>query len=235
MSEALKRMNLCFDLDGPIIDVCDRYYRAYLESLAGSEIKSEQILKKEDFWKLKQNRVSDLEISILSGQNIQDSKNSGDLRKALSFKTDYLALDKIFDDVYKTFDYLKSQSINFFIVTLRRRSQLDYAIKQFKLNKYLSNEKFFSRTDDQKSQNDIQEKYLLFASAINLLSLNPIETWMIGDSETDIHSARLVRFGKIISITRGIRSKEQLAVLRPDYLVSNLSEVVDLTMSVKAR
>lgn len=227
-------MNLCFDLDGPIIDVCDRYYRAYLESLTGADVKPEQILRKEDFWKLKQNRVSDLEISVLSGQSIQDSKSSGELRKALSFKSEYLALDKIFNDVYKTIDFLKLQTIPFLIVTLRRKSQLDYAIKQFKLNKYLVNERFFSRTDDQKSQNDIHEKYLLLASAINSLSLNPHDTWMIGDSETDIHSARLARFGKIVSISRGIRSKEQLTVLKPDYIVNNLSEVVDLILSAKA-
>ena len=227
-------MNLCFDLDGPIIDVCDRYYRAYLESLTGADVKSEQILRKEDFWKLKQNRVSDLEISVLSGQSIQDSKKSGELRKALSFKSEYLALDKVFDDVYKTFDSLKSKYIIFLIVTLRRKSQLDYAIKQFKLNKYLNNERFFSRTDDQKSQNDIHEKYFLLADAINKLGLSPHETWMIGDSETDIHAARLAKFGKTISIPRGVRSKEQLAVLRPDYIVNDLGEVVDLILSVKA-
>ena len=225
-------MDLCFDLDGPIIDVRDRYYRAYLESLTGSDISQEQILSKEVFWRLKQNKVGDFEISLLSGQNIQDSKKSADLRKALSFKSEYLSLDKIFEDVYKTFDYLQSQKIDFFVVTLRRKSQLEYAIKQFKLAKYLPASRLFSRSDDQKTQNEIQDKYMMLVDAINRLELNPLETWMVGDSETDIHSARLARLGKTISIIRGIRSKEQLEILKPDFVVNNLSEVMSCLLSV---
>ena len=221
-------MNLCFDFDGPIIDVTDRYYRAYLESLKDTSIHKAQILSKEIFWKLKQSRITDFEIGILSGLSINESKKSAELRKDLSFVQEYLALDKLFDDVYKTFDYLKSNNMIFFIVTLRRKKQLLYAIKQFKLEKYLSNENLFSINDDHKIQNDIQEKYILLVSAINKLGLNSNDTWIIGDSDTDIHAGRLAKYGKVIGIHRGIRSKEQLEILKPDYLVSNLSEITNL-------
>ena len=226
-------MNLAFDFDGPIIDVRDRYYRAYLESLVNTSISEEQVLNKDDFWKLKQNRISDLEIGILSGLSIGESKESAEKRKDLTFKHEYLSLDKLFDDVYKTFDYLKSKGIYFFLVTLRRKKQLDYAIKQFKLEKHLSIERLFSIPDDYKVQNDIQEKYILLVNAINKLKLEPRDTWLIGDADTDIHARSLAQYGKIISISRGVRSREQLEVLRPHYLIDNLSELLKLVETIK--
>ena len=218
-------MNLCFDFDGPIIDVTDRYYRAYLESLKGIEQTKLQILSKEDFWKLKQKRVTDFEIGIMSSLSISEAGESAEVRKELSFKTEYLALDKLFEDVPKAFDYLKSKGILFFIVTLRRKKQLQYAISQFKLNKYISNEYFFSLPDDRKISNDIKEKYVLFVDAINKTGLDQKDTWLIGDSETDIHAGRLARYRKIIAISRGIKSHEQLEILKPDLIINNLSEL----------
>ena len=228
-----EKINICFDLDGPIIDVSYRYYVAYLESLKDTSTNKERILSNEEFWKLKQNRISDLEIGILSRLSINESKSSADLRKGLTFKTDFLAHDKIFDDVYKTFEYLKSHKITFFIVTLRRNKQLNHAVKQFKLDKYINSEFLFSLPDEHKVTNDIQEKYILLVKAINSLQLNPKETWFIGDSETDIHASRLAKCEKTVAITRGIRSKEQLEILQPDYLINDLNELLIISQGIK--
>lgn len=217
-------MNFCFDIDGPIIDVSDRYYRAYLESLRGYDITKEQILDKDYFWKLKQNRISELEIGIMSGLSTKEAKASSDLRKELNFKHDYLPLDKLFDDVAKTFEYLKSKQITYFVVTLRTKKELEIAVKQFKLNKFLPENRLFPLQDEIKLQSDIQNKYSQIYNAINRLALNPLDTWMIGDSETDIHAAKLARCGKVVAVTRGIRSKEQLEILKPNLLVNNLTE-----------
>ena len=225
-------MNFCFDFDGPIIDVSDRYYRAYLESLKGSATNKPQILTKEDFWKLKRNRITDFEISLMSGLSINDSKSSAEARKELSFKTEFLEQDRLFDDVYKTFEYLKSKKIPFFIVTLRNKKQLDHAIKQFKLNKYISEECLFCINDGYKITNDIQEKHILLVSAMNKLDLSPENSWIIGDTETDIHAGRLAKYGKAIAISRGIRSKELLETAKPDYLINNLAEVISISQGL---
>ena len=228
-------MNLCFDFDGPIIDVSDRYYRAYLESLKCTAINKNQILTKDIFWKLKQNRITDFEISLLSGLGINDSKDSAEVRKDLSFKTEFLEQDKLFNDVLKTFELLKSKKITFFIVTLRRKKQLDYAIKQFKLDKYIDHECFFYINDEHKITNDIQEKYILMVNALNKLDLAPENTWVIGDTETDIHAGRLAKYGKAIAISRGMRSKEQLEIIKPDYLVSSLTEVISISQGLSVK
>ena len=225
-------MNFCFDIDGPIIDVSDRYYRAYLESLKGYDINKDKVLSKEAFWILKQNRVSELEISLMVGLSLKEAKSSGDTRKDLNFKFENLYFDKLFDDVIKTFDYLRSNYISYFVVTLRSRKELNFAIKQFKLNKYLDEDYIFPFDEDSKIQNDIQGKYSLIYNGMNKLALNSLDTWIIGDSDTDIHAGRLARCGKVIGITRGMRSKEQLQILQPDYIVNNLSEVLSLANTV---
>ena len=227
-------MNFCFDFDGPIIDVSDRYYRAYLESLKDTAINKIQILTKEEFWKLKRNRITDFEISLMSGLGIHDSKSSAGDRKELSFKNEFLEQDKLFEDVHKTFEYLKSKKFIFFIVTLRRKKQLFHAVKQFKLDKYLDREYFFGIDDNHKTTNDIQEKQVLLVSAMNKLDLSPENTWIVGDTETDIHAGRLAKYNKVIGISRGIRSKEQLELIKPDYIVNNLAEVISISRGVNA-
>ena len=221
-------MNLCFDFDGPIIDVSERYYRAYLESLKGTDSKKLRVLSKETFWNLKQNRISDFEIGILSGLSLKESLASAEQRKDLTFISEYHSLDKLFSDVSKTFEYLKENNSTFFIVTLRRRKHIEQAIKELKLNKYIGIESIFCLENSHKITNDIQEKYILLVNAINRLELDPYETVIIGDSETDIHAGRLARYGKIAAIIRGIRSKEQLEILKPDFILNNLSEIVNL-------
>lgn len=196
--------------------------------MRGYDITKEQILTKDYFWKLKQNRVSELEIGVMSGLSSKEAKAAADLRKELNFKQDYLSLDKLFDDVIKTFEFLKSHNITFFVVTLRTKKELEIAIKQFKLNKLLPENRLFPLQDEIKIQSDIQNKYSQIYNAINRLALNPLDTWMVGDSETDIHAARLARCGKVVAISRGIRSKEQLDILKPNFLVSNLSELLSL-------
>ena len=86
----------------------------------------------------------------------------------------------------------------------------------------------FSLSNEQKVQEDIQEKYTLFFNAINTLGLNPLESYVIGDSDTDIHAGRLAKYKKVVAITRGIRSKEQLEILKPDHVVNNLKEFLSL-------
>lgn len=221
-------MNICFDLDGPIIDVSDRYYRAYLESLKGTDSKKPQVLSKEHFWNLKQSRISDFEIGILSGLSLKESAVSAEQRKDLTFMSEYHSLDKLFSDVSKTFEYLKENNSTFFIVTLRRRKHIEQAIKELKLNKYIGAESIFCLENNHKFTNDIQEKYILLVNAINRLELDPYETVIIGDSETDIHAGRLARYRKVAAITRGIRSKEQLEILKPDFILNSLTEIVNL-------
>jgi phosphoglycolate phosphatase-like HAD superfamily hydrolase len=224
-------MNICFDFDGPIIDVSERYYQAYIESLKGIEKSKLNILEKSVFWELKKNRISDFEIGLMTGLTLNESVETAELRRSLNFKTNLFIHDKLFSDVSEVFTELTKRNIFFFIVTLRRNSHLNYAIKQFKLNKLIVPEKAFSVEDKKDFTNDIQEKYVLLVNAFNKLGIDQKETWMVGDSETDIHAGRLAKYSKVIGIARGIRSREQLETLKPDNIINSLTEIIGLLNS----
>lgn len=221
-------MNIFFDFDGPIIDVSDRYYRAYLESLKDTDIESENILQKEDFWKLKQNRITDLEVGLMSGLTFKEAKSSADKRRLLSFKTEYIMLDKVFDDVQKTIKQLKENDISCYIVTLRRRSHLMLTVKQYKLDRLFNMNFVYCLADNYDLQNDVSEKYSQLVNAITEQGVNPQETWIVGDSETDIFAGRLAKYSKVIGISRGMRSKDQLKTLNPDHVIDDLSSLIGL-------
>ena len=221
-------ISIFFDLDGPIVDVSDRYYRAYLESIKGFPSNSPNVLEKNEFWELKRNRITDFEISLMSGLKATDARTSADIRRDLSFKFELFSLDKLFSDVYELFELLKRNKMTFGIVTLRRKKQLSYAMKQFKLDKFIKPDLAFGLEDSHKISNDIQEKHILLVQALNRLEADPNEVWFIGDTDTDIFSGKLAKVSKTIGITRGIRSREQLELLKPDHLIDNLAEVMNL-------
>lgn len=63
------------DFDGPIVDVSNRYYKTYQIALADTQATYQaqgfilpiHLLTKQQFWKMKQDRVPDIEIAMRSG------------------------------------------------------------------------------------------------------------------------------------------------------------------------
>lgn len=51
------------------------------------------------------------------------------------------------------------------------------------------------------------------------------EIWIIGDTILDIETARHIG-AKVVSITTGAHTKDQLAPLKPEYLISRFSQVM---------
>lgn len=192
------------------------------------DITKDQILSKEDYWNLKKNRISDTELGVMSGMTASEAKQSAEARRILTFHDEYHNLDKLFDDVPETLNHLKSKGIKCFVATLRREKHLRMAIKQFKLDKYLNPSFMFCMPDEKRSEGDVYEKYNLLFTSISKLGLNLHETWMVGDSDTDVHAARLAKYKKMVAINRGIRSTEQLKMLKPDHIISNLKELREL-------
>ena len=103
-----------------------------------------------------------------------------------------------------------------------------HAVKQFKLDKFLQPDHLFCVSNETQIKNDVEEKYNLLFNAVNKLHLNPQNTWIIGDSDTDIHAGRLAKYKKVIVIPRGVRSKQQLEILKPDLIINSLVEIIEL-------
>ena len=99
-------------------------------------------------------------------------------------------------------------------------------IINFKKTVYIPGDRRFTKSDHATRDRDIDLKPILLDET--LLQLPPAETtWMVGDTEADIRSARACNI-PIISVLSGIRDRQILKEFEPDYIVENLLEAVKL-------
>jgi phosphoglycolate phosphatase-like HAD superfamily hydrolase len=106
-------------------------------------------------------------------------------------------------------------------MTLRRNCELNAAFNQYDLAHFFPPNCRYCLADDYQKQGDIQDKTQLMAQALAQLKPEP-NTWMIGDTETDIIAAQTHNI-KVIGVLSGIRDRDRLAQYHPDKIVDNLA------------
>ena len=108
-ADSSPRMTVFCDLDGPIVDVSDRYYATYQQGLADTQAAylargislNLQILSKQQFWQMKQNRVPDAEIAKSSGLSGEEIHVFLGCVSQIVNQPDLLHLDRIRSTVAK--------------------------------------------------------------------------------------------------------------------------------------
>tara|TARA_Y100000741_G_scaffold361825_1_gene346479 strand:- start:997 stop:1641 length:645 start_codon:yes stop_codon:yes gene_type:complete len=207
-----------FDLDGPLLDVTDRYYSIYHEILNGAGFKT---ISKNSYWDAKRNKIPEHEIIKLTTDkiNYEDYK----LKRLNNIERDnYLLLDKLQDGAKPILDEL-SNNKNLVLVTLRNsRTQLLKQLKHFGIYNY-----FESVLNTGK--NIIPRwkmKYNLITDAYGK-SLSP-QYLIMGDTDTDIKAGKELGIATM-GVSNGIRSKEILLQEDPDYCFESINDI-DLTI-----
>ncbi len=201
------------DLDGPILDVSDRYYRVYNDILHGS---NSNMLSKEIYWELKQNIVPEKEIHLLSNTNIsymEYNKRRGELLEAPF----YLKHDSLQSNAKEILKYL-SEHTNVILVTLRRLdSNLHDELKHFKIHQYFTAILF--------SNSDATPRWSIKYNLIRdyLGAKNTDNHVLIGDTETDIEAGNRLNM-VTIAISNGIRSETILKRSCPNYIFSSIND-----------
>ena len=201
-----------WDLDGPILDVTDKYYSVYKEILLGN---NDTPLPKNDYWELKR--------SITPIEDILAKSNSR--IPAIIFKNlwierietkKYLKLDKLQPDSIEILNDLRENN-SLVMVTLRStRRMLLKQLENLNLIQYF--DKILSSGVDIKPRWKI--KYGLIKNYMGNTSNNHT---LIGDTETDIEAGNHLGF-QTIAISNGIRNETILINSKPDYIYSSTSD-----------
>jgi phosphoglycolate phosphatase-like HAD superfamily hydrolase len=110
-------------------------------------------------------------------------------------------------------------------MTLRRTCELNAAFEQNGLDHFFPPTCRYCLGDDDQKQGDIKDKTQLMAQALSELKPEP-NTWMIGDTETDLIAAQTHGI-KVIGVLSGIRNRDQLVQYQPDHIVADLAAAVD--------
>lgn len=203
-------MTIFFDLDGPILDVSERYFRVHrdiVEQLGGERI------DKRKYWHLKRDRQS--LSALLDWTEITKSEETYRaqwLHKIELMK--YLQYDTV---IHGSKEQLKSlrQRHTLILVTLRQhRDHLDIQLKRFLIRSLFTSVLSASPT----AADGWETKQRLIAES----GFFTRDALVVGDTEVDIRAGRELGL-MTVAVQNGIRNRERLAEEHPDFIIEDIN------------
>lgn len=220
-------MRIITDFDGPIMDLTDRYYHVYQLCLAQvrEPNQSIKVLTKAEFWTYKRAKVSEQQVGIRSGLTAAQAETFKQIRDRTAHQLEYLPLDRVIPGAIPALEQIQASGIELIVMTLRRTCELNVAFEQYGLDRFFPLDRRYCLADDYHKQGDIKDKTQLMAQALSELKPDP-DTWMIGDTETDIIAAQTHGI-RVIGVLSGIRDLDRLEQYQPDRILADLAAAVE--------
>ena len=210
MNHSFKHVS--FDLDGTIVDSFYTIYKSTVGALKVLNIK--QILAEHEFRK----RIGYHFIDIFKELNIpvKDFEEFINIYKDLYF--DYIGEASLYPGAEEVLSFLNEKHIAVSLLTTKGQGQADKNIDHFGLRKYFS---FVMGRRDGIANKPSPEPLLYIC---NQLNIKPGETIFIGDTEVDMRCGKDAGAITCAAIY-GYGGKEKLSAEKPDYTVSEISEL----------
>lgn len=206
--------NIFIDLDGPILDVSERYYQVYkyiVKKLNGN------VISRDLYLELKRKKTDAKKILRLS--NIEGSVNRFELNWLdLIEKRSFLLYDKIWPSVKAVLSRIRAKH-KIILVTLRRSLlNLNWQLRRLNL------ERCFDLVLCQKANNgNWSVKYNLIKNS----KVSDIRSCIIGDTEVDILTGKKLGI-ETIAVLSGLRGRNFLNKYKPDYMIDTLHEIAKI-------
>jgi phosphoglycolate phosphatase len=217
------------DLDGPLIDVSDRYYQTY--QLALRETQSLYwdaestfaltCLSKEQFWRMKQERTADIDIALRSGLQTEHIDYFLDQVRQVVNQPMMLEQDRVQPGVRSALTYLRDSGVSLKVVTLRHQVEAETLLLEQDLAQFFTG--IWGTSDYQSAySNYTDHKRRLLTQALEQFPALSLESaWMIGDTEADVLAGQSLGISTI-ALTCGIRSHDYLSKLQPTHIDRDL-------------
>ena len=205
----------CFDLDGPILDVSERYYRLYRDLI--SEFGGRPA-SKSTYWEQKRDSVSEMTIFRATGLEPGLYESYRQLRIERIERLDYLSYDR--GQPYIESILRKRANRKLVLVTLRRSAEnLKVQLRELRLNS------LFDHLLCAEANSAVEERVKIKVKLVqNIFSAEMISGWMVGDTETDVLTGKHLGL-RTVAVTYGIRTERRLKASSPDRLLSSPEEL----------
>src|SRR5262245_329347 len=215
MSQTVRQL-ICIDLDGPILDVSERYYQVYCDCL---RLIGAPPLDKESYWELKRGKISEPDILKQTGAQRSDLIQAYiDARNKRIEVDDYLQFDQVWPGIPETLKLLRAGR-TLTLVTMRiSKELLEQQLKRLKLRD--SFDCVLSAGAELGANTRGERKALLVRDCYEN---EEFTGWFVGDTETDVQSGRLLGL-RSAAITFGIRTVEHLNSVSPDVMLHKPAE-----------
>lgn len=204
-------------MDGPILDVSERYFRVHQDILIslGSRCLADRAL----YWNMRRGREPVSVILRKYSEGGVDERAFADEWLRRIERPEYLCLDTATPGVERTLERLR-ETFDLVLVTLRQsRDGVIHQLRQLDLIHLFSSVLTAppSRSQSWKTKRD------LIASS-GLLS---IPAWIVGDSEVDILAGKALGM-RTVGVLSGIRNETVLREIAPDFIVKDLNHLPSL-------
>jgi phosphoglycolate phosphatase len=217
------------DLDGPLIDVSQRYYKTYqlaiAETQAHYQSKGRSLfltpLSASQFWQMKQERIPDADIAFCSG--LRHEQMDLFLSNVLDIVNQPILLneDRLQPGVMQSLELLRLRGARLFVVTLRSQAQAAQLLQQFDLEHYF--DRICGAQDCSAAyQNYAAGKQTLLEGLFKEIDhTSTAQSWFIGDTEADVLAGQALGLSTV-ALTCGMRSHAYLQRLEPTTVQTNL-------------
>ena len=203
-----------------MVDIAPRHYRVYekcVKALGGSP------LDKDEYWEMKRTNLSWDKLLPLSGLTVDEKDAYLKLFIDRIESQEELGADELFKDSLRTLEQLQANDNKLYLLSLRRNADaLDWQIEYLGIRHLF--EKILSGHSDTKEGTLLKK-----ADIVRQTVDNPSEVIIIGDTEADIAAAQQLG-ATSIALMSGIRNKEFLSALHPNYLVDGIGDVDNIKL-----
>jgi phosphoglycolate phosphatase-like HAD superfamily hydrolase len=211
-------MTIFFDLDGPLLDVSERYqilHRDLIEGMGGIP------LAPSAYWQRKRQRCP--EATILKELGASEFERLYSRQRLELIESDrYLAYDRLW---WWTDPVLTTLSARHALVLVTVRSNREALERQLT---HLNVHRFFKAVLSEPAADPVDvQKFRLIHHYLSQQHLPTRGSWIIGDTEADIRAGRLLAL-TTVAVRCGIRDDEQLARMNPTYLIDDIRALPDL-------
>ena len=206
---------IVFDLDGTLVKSHKTIYKTTIKTLEKLELSTS--LDEEKFYNLLGHHFEDIfeECNV----HVPDVDHFINVFKGMYF--DFIADSKMYDNAFLLFNELKMRDIKLGLLTTKGQDQAE------KISKHFNFEKYLDVIEGRKNGVAIKPAPDPLLNICKELNIDPINTLMVGDTELDIECGKSAG-AKTCAVSFGYREVGELKKLKPDYIVDDLSEILEI-------
>lgn len=210
------KWTIFFDLDGTLIDTSERHYKVYKDILTYYKIPN--TLTKKEFWNKKRKGGKTVEFLPKNSSKELIQRFTEEWLKRIEDRR-YLKYDSLLRESLGVLSVLKNKACLMLVTLRNNRENLLWELDNFGLTNYfkeiLAN-----------SSLEVENKIPLIKDYIERNSKRD-NFIIVGDTEADISAGKEIGMLSV-AVTYGIRSKEFIAKLKPDFCIDNLPELPEI-------
>ncbi len=206
-----------FDLDGPILDVAEKYHRAYVDVATGLGL---PVVDQATYWQGKRDRLAEWKVLGVT-KSSPEYKLYQQQRIDCIETTAYQRYDKVQEGALEVIKQLKAK-YTLVIVTMRNhREPLLESLAHLGILPLFDN---VLNTGHQGDGPRWRSKYDLVKQVYPRDSY--ADCWFIGDTDTDILAGQHLGC-RTIAVTNGIRTREFLEKTKPNAILAGTKHLVE--------